>query len=199
MLWTRVIWSIIWLGDNVGFQQYAAWHFSACVSTIFCAFSALTLLVGRQEGHPACKKLEWWFAGVVICLERGADLHMPSWCHCHSLSLAPVKSRLVLPFWYRLTRVVPDKRPLNRCVCVVDINVRRVTVTKENIYGKLEQRFKSWMAIPATKTTVSNYWSSLSIVFFFIKQKIWGQLSQYLSLEGWYWPARARNPTKRTH
>jgi len=23
---------------------------------LFCAFSALTLLVGRQEGHPACKK-----------------------------------------------------------------------------------------------------------------------------------------------
>jgi len=37
---------------------------------------ALTLLVGRQEGHPACKKTEWWSAGVVICLERGADLHM---------------------------------------------------------------------------------------------------------------------------
>ena len=33
------------------------------------AFSALTLLVGRQEGHPACKKTEWWGAGVVICLE----------------------------------------------------------------------------------------------------------------------------------
>ena len=33
------------------------------------------LLVGRQEGHPACKK-QWWGAGVVICLERGADLHM---------------------------------------------------------------------------------------------------------------------------
>ena len=40
------------------------------------AFSALALLVGRQEGHPACKKTEWWGAGVVICLERGADLHM---------------------------------------------------------------------------------------------------------------------------
>ena len=36
----------------------------------------MTLLVGRQEGHPACKKTEWWVAGVVICLERGADLHM---------------------------------------------------------------------------------------------------------------------------
>jgi len=40
------------------------------------AFSALTLLVGRQEGHLACKKLEWWVAGVVIYLERGADLHI---------------------------------------------------------------------------------------------------------------------------
>ena len=39
------------------------------------AFSALTLLVGQQEGHPACKKLVWWDAGMVICLERGADLH----------------------------------------------------------------------------------------------------------------------------
>jgi len=40
------------------------------------AFSALMLLVGRQEGHPAYKKTEWWDAGVVICLEQGADLHM---------------------------------------------------------------------------------------------------------------------------
>ena len=29
--------------------------------------------------------------------------------------LASVKSRLVLPFWYRLTRVVPEKGPLNGC------------------------------------------------------------------------------------
>ena len=40
----------------------------------------------------------------------------PSLCHCHSLSLASVKSRLVLPFWYRLTRVLPDKGQLNGCV-----------------------------------------------------------------------------------
>jgi len=32
-------------------------------------------LVGRQEGHPACKKLS---GGVLawLSLERGADLHM---------------------------------------------------------------------------------------------------------------------------
>jgi len=29
----------------------------------YIAFSALTLLVGRQEGHPACKKTGCWFVG----------------------------------------------------------------------------------------------------------------------------------------
>jgi len=75
------------------------------------------LLDGWQEGHVACKKLScgvlaWLsvWSEVQTCKERSS-------CHCHSLSLASVKSRLVLPFWYRLTRVVPDKGPLNRCVC----------------------------------------------------------------------------------
>jgi len=42
----------------------------------FDPFSALTLLVGQQKGHSACKKTERWGAGVVICLEQGADMHM---------------------------------------------------------------------------------------------------------------------------
>jgi len=46
--------------------------FHMCLQGLHYAFSALTLLVGRQEGHPACG----WGAGVVICLERGADLRM---------------------------------------------------------------------------------------------------------------------------
>jgi len=55
-----------------------------------------------------------------ICLELGADLHMAQlMLYCHSLSLASVKYRLVLPFWYRLTRVVPEKGPLNGCVCAI--------------------------------------------------------------------------------
>jgi len=88
-------------------------------SQIFFTRSALTLLVGRQEGHPACKKLSGDVLAWLFCLERGADLHMPNWCHCHSLALASVKSRLVLPFWYRPTRVVLEKGPLNGCVCVI--------------------------------------------------------------------------------
>jgi len=82
------------------------------------AFSSLTLLVGRQEGHPACKKIEWRGSGGVICLEQGADLHMarlmplPLTVSCFS------KIQIGLLFWYLLTRVVLDKGPLNGCVCV---------------------------------------------------------------------------------
>ena len=65
---------------------------------------------------------------MVICPERGADLHMAQLMPCHSLSLGPVKSGLVLPFWFRFTLVVPEKGPLNGCVRVTDV----FTVHAEN-------------------------------------------------------------------
>jgi len=75
------------------------------------AFNALTLLVGRQGGHLACEKTEWWGAGVVVCLELGADLHMaqlmplPLTVSCFS----KIQIIMILPFCYRLTWVVPKK------------------------------------------------------------------------------------------
>jgi len=37
------------------------------------AFSALTLLVGRQEGHPACKKLS---GGVLVWLSVWSEVQI---------------------------------------------------------------------------------------------------------------------------
>ena len=75
--------------------------------------------LGGRKGIRPVKKLS---GGLPAWLSVGSEVQTciwPSWCHCHSLSLASVKSRLVLPFWYRLTRAVPDKGPLNGCVYVV--------------------------------------------------------------------------------
>jgi len=48
----------------------------ACVF-VACAFSALTLLVGRHEGHPACKKQSGGvLAWLSVCSKVHADLHM---------------------------------------------------------------------------------------------------------------------------
>ena len=82
-----------------------------------CAFSALTLLVGRQEGHPACKKLSgevlaWLsvWSEVQTCMAQLMPL--PLTVSCFS------KTQIGLPFWYRPTWVVLEKGPLNGCVCV---------------------------------------------------------------------------------
>jgi len=52
---------------------------------------------------------------MTIGLERDADLHMPQLMSLPLTISCSSKSRLVLPFWYRLTRVVPNKGPLNGC------------------------------------------------------------------------------------
>jgi len=83
------------------------------------AFSASTLLFGWQDGHPACKKLSGGVLAWLSVWSKVRTCMWPSSCHCHSLSLASVKSRLVLPFWYRLTQVVLDKGPLNGCVYIL--------------------------------------------------------------------------------
>jgi len=86
----------------------------------FFSFSALTLLVGRQEGNPACKKMS---GGVLAWLSVWSEVQA---CIMHMAQLMPLaltvscfsKIQIDLPFWYRLTRIVPDKGPLNGCVCV---------------------------------------------------------------------------------
>jgi len=51
-------------------------------SRLLCAFSALTLLFGRQERHPACKKLS---GGMLAWLSVWGEVQIciwPSRCHC---------------------------------------------------------------------------------------------------------------------
>ena len=69
-----VLWRC-WLGSRKGIQPVKNW------------------VVGCWRGYLSRASL----SEVQTCIRL-------SWCHCHSLSLASVKSRLVLSFWYRLTR-----------------------------------------------------------------------------------------------
>ena len=73
-------------------------------------------LGGRKGIRPV--KTEWWVLAWLSVWSEVQTCIWPSLCHCHSLSPASVKSRLVLPFWYWLTRVVPEKGPLNECTYV---------------------------------------------------------------------------------
>jgi len=91
--------------------------FDSCNLPSAFALSALTLLVGRQEGHPACKKLSGG-ASVVFCLERGADLHMAQ------LMPLPLTVSCFSEIQIGFSFLLPahpgsrGKGPLNVCVCV---------------------------------------------------------------------------------
>ena len=79
--------------------------------------SDLTLLVGRQEGHPACNKTEWLGAGVVVCLERGADLHMAQLMPLPLTVSCFTKIQIGFTFLVPAHLGTPGKRAIKR-VCV---------------------------------------------------------------------------------
>ena len=115
-----VLWHC-WLGGREGIQPVKLW----------CCW-----LGGRKGIQPVKNSggvLEWLsvWSKVQSCI-------WPSWCHWNSLSLASVKSRLVLPFWYRLTRVVPGQRAVKRVVCVC-VCVLRCLVLKKALLLVLDK------------------------------------------------------------
>jgi len=97
----------------LGIIFWLAPYFAAVLLiTNYCAFSALTLLVGQQEGHPACKKLS---GGVLAWLSVWSEVQT-----LHIAQLVPLplivscSSKIQIGF----TFLVPDKGPLSGCVCV---------------------------------------------------------------------------------
>jgi len=84
----------------------------------FClqCFDAVGWAAGRASG---LEKTEWWGAGVVICLERGADLHvaqlmpLPVTVSCFS------KIQIGFTFLVPAHQGSPGKSAVKRaCVCV---------------------------------------------------------------------------------
>jgi len=85
---------------------------SDCLPSPIFAFNAFTLLVGQQEGLPACKKLS---GGMLAWLSVWSEVQICTMAQVVPLPLTVSCFRVVLPFWYWITCVVPDKGPLNGC------------------------------------------------------------------------------------
>ena len=89
-----------WFPDTVH-NQYWTWVI-ANKNSVQCAFSALTMSVRQQEGHPACKNwvVRYWHGYLS-----------GSRCMVQLIPLAPHHHKLQngLPFWCRLTQVVLEK------------------------------------------------------------------------------------------
>ena len=83
------------------------------------------LLVGRQEGHPACKKMSGGMLAWLSVMRCRLAYSPADATATHCLLLQLIQSGfnlLVLPFWYLLTQVVPDifqksSKTVVCCVC----------------------------------------------------------------------------------
>jgi len=116
----------------------------------------LTMLVGHQEEHPACKKIKGWGAAVVICLQWGAnDLHtvrlMPLPRH-HLLLHYKVINQNGLTFLVPVyPRVVLEKRLWNKWMSFLlspgSTWLTRLCLCWQHFF----QDWLLWMTLKATK------------------------------------------------
>ena len=110
----------------------------ALPSVLWCCW------LGGRKGIRPVKKLSGWVGARMAVWSEVQTCIWPSWCHCHSLSIASVKSRLVLPFWYRPIRVVPDTGPLNGCMLYEQYDLKSYDMSDllPNIRNKQKGVFK---------------------------------------------------------
>jgi len=94
--------------------RYMCIVYSNCIC-LQC-FDAVGCAAGRASG---LYKTEWWGAGVLICLERGADLHMvqlmplPLTVYCFS------KIQTGFTFLVPASPCIPGQRAVKQvCMCV---------------------------------------------------------------------------------
>jgi len=95
-----------------------------CYQYTYClqCFDAVGWAAGRASG---LEKTEWWGAGVVVCLEKGADLHMSQLMPL--LLTVSCFSKIQIDFTFLVPAHLggPGKRAVKRvCVCVCVTGIR---------------------------------------------------------------------------
>jgi len=107
--------------------------------------------LGRQEGHPACKKLS---GGMLAWLcAWGADLHIAQQMPLTPTISCSSKSRLVLPSWFYLsgtcwpgwTRTYSRPAVKRLCVCVCCVRTYVRTYGRTDIFtGFIRSSLRRW-------------------------------------------------------
>jgi len=124
------------------------------------ACSALTLLVGREEEHPACRN---WVMSCCCGYLSGARFRLfaygpadASAIRKHRHLLASFESRLVLPFWNRLAQVVPENRPLNGCGSTVVVHAQSRRSKLRRVLRHSGRRSAATWVYGATRPAIPN-------------------------------------------
>jgi len=97
-------------------------------------------MVGRQEGHPAYKKLSGWVL-AWFCLKQGADLHMAQWIPLPLTVSCFSKIQIGFTFLVLARPGSPGQRAVKRvCVFVCAISHNDADESRKRI-----SRLPSWI------------------------------------------------------
>ena len=113
LFYVHAMWPALWVFGWFRVKKFRLWLVLGFWLALAFSFSALMLLVGWQEGHPACENwmVKHWYSYLVwskvqmICI-------WSSWCHRHPIISCSSNIVNGLPFWCRLgglTQVVLEK------------------------------------------------------------------------------------------
>jgi len=105
-------------------------------SVLWHSWAPWRALAHKKMSDEVLVWLSLWREVQIVCI-------WSSWCHRHTQtpsSLTSFKSRLVLPFWYQLTHVVLQKRPLNGCSYYVFVRFVFVNQVEVVLYNHVSRK-----------------------------------------------------------
>ena len=113
----------------ITYDTVYVYHLSMMTTFTSNQFSAkLTITVLRccwLGGRKSIQPVKIWSDEVLAWLSVWSEMQMiciwSSWCHCHPITVASAKSRMVYPSGTGLPSCC-EKRPLYGCVCVTITN-----------------------------------------------------------------------------
>ena len=128
-----------WLNSCIGGQTNTKYSFlctfSAGLFSLQC-FDAVGWAAGRAS---SLEKSEWWGAGMVICLKRGADLHiaqlmpLPLTVSCFS------KIQIGFTFLVPAHLGIPRQRAVKRvCWCWPVLRIGMYSSSESNVHRQLK-------------------------------------------------------------
>ena len=114
--------------DPINTSFYVAWYNALCLPSVLWR-----CWLGGRKGIRSVKNwvVGCWYgylSGARCRLAYGPADATATDCLCFS------KIQIGFTFWYRLTWVVPDKGPLNGCVCVCMCDIMLCALCEVNFY-----------------------------------------------------------------
>jgi len=136
-----------------------AWIWNKNFKALESAWKQIRCLKVRKNPWEVLEFKSCKFRNCVFVdsFEASTCMHVTSTWKQYLISLCLLTYLLFLPFWYRLTWVVPEKGPLNGCVCVCVCVLTYLIKIPSTVHISVTLQSKFWMSASRIWLFVDNF------------------------------------------